>query len=79
MMICLKMHVHFRGRSYRSGKYPVDVLQLSGLYLLEEDDVIYISRPLDDLNNDQIIYENHEEFGHFSGILIEPRGPCHSG
>ena len=55
------------------------MLQLSGLYLLEEDDVIYISRPLDDLNNDQIIYENHEDFGHFSGILIEPRGPCHSG
>lgn len=57
-------------------RYPVDVLKLDGLFYLQREDVIYVSKPEDQENNPHIRYNNREGFAHFGGYMVEPTGPC---
>ena len=72
--------LHFRGKPIpgrgQPARYPVDVLKLDGLFSLNREDIIYISRPPNEEFNDNIRYNNREGFAHFGGYMVEPTGPC---
>lgn len=55
---------------------PVDVLEVSGTFNLNTNDIIRVKKPRNEENNRNIFYDNREKYAHFGAHMIEPRGPC---
>lgn len=55
---------------------PIDVLEVSGTYYLNTNDIIRVSKPRNEETNINIFYDNREKFAHFGAHMIEPHGPC---